>query len=949
MLLSSVDKGFISLQGDRVGCDSVSAATSESGDDFRGDSGTCRLYLRQRRRRDEEEDASRDASDADELHTESSDAAFHSWGSSEDGDAPNDNAGAGCGQVGGPDSDDDAAVGHGHPVPGGGGGGGPGDDDPDDGDDGDGHHGGGPGPAGGGGPGDNDPDGGEDAGLHGEDPEGGGDPDDPDDPALGDDEDSMDSESDPDEDMADADATFSWQNPALDRALVMNNQDLTSRELLCMIIALSVRSRLDYETITKLLAIFNLSFGQRQLPQTKKTLWASLGRNWIGLKKHAYCSACTHYFGIRGNLPRVVVCEHCQHTSRRGDVHYFMTFNVRNQLKTLLDEPGQWHNLQYPQRRVMVNADAVEDILDGDGYHRIPKGPFDFTYQFNLDPFSTSKSSKTEVCPIFMKINEFPPNLRQKNVILAGLWLGPKNLDYNLFMTVFRKQCNKILERGVTWRPDPLGQEQVSRFFPTCGVCDAVGRAGVMNLHTHAGAYSCPYCEHPGVFLDGAMKFPVPGTVVERVRVMNGVEILEEVNIPDDIGLRTDESIRADMALQDPHRTGFKGPAEVALLNQFDLSAGFSTDDLHPIYLGVTKFHTELLLAGIPGVFNVTRAQKKLITRRMKAIKTPTHLSRKPRGIDQMAKWKGSEWRNWLLYYAVPCLQGIVPDHYLRHFGCLSEAVFLLSRDSVTAENFDEADQLLRRYHEDFQEIFGPECMRYNIHILTHLVRWVRLWGPLWATSTMPFESWNFRLRKCVSSPKGALEQISMRYLMVQLVRAIPFQEDISADVKELVKFIQEGTPPQYEEVEGALFFGKSTIRAPTPDELLLLQEQHLNCDNVTVYPQVRRNSFECRSAAYRDDIQSVNSLVYTLDDTFHQVNNIVVFQSGEDLVGGMFTTVIEVDPQEPLDNVPHIVPIINENESAFIRVESIRNLAMKMSVDDLWYIAPMANQVEID
>ena len=777
----------------------------------------------------------------------------------------------------------------------------------------------------------------------------GGDPEDPDDPDGDADEEAEASDSDPDGDMPDGVDTFSFQNPALDAPIVMNHEGVTRRELLAMIIALSVRSRLDYETLTKIFSIINLPLGLHQMPETKKNIWASIGRNWFSIKKHAYCLQCLHYFGLRDNLERFVVCEICGRRIRRGNVDFFVTLNVRNQLKSLLNEPGAWNKLSYPQRRVKTNPEAIEDILDGEAYQRIPKGQYDFTYQFNLDPFSTSKSSNTEVCPIFMKINELPPNLRQKHVILAGLWLGPKNIDYNLFMKVFRKQCNKLSEIGITWRPDPNGEEQVSRFYCTCGVCDAVGRAGVLNLHTHAGRHSCPYCEHPAIRLEGAMKFPLPGTLVERMRIIRGAEVLEEVLIPEVIDLRTDASIRRDMVLEDPRQTGFKGPSEVALINHFNLSFGFSTDDLHPLYIGVTQFHTELLLAGVPGDFRVTKRQKKTISCRLKSIKTPTHISRKTRGIDTIAKWKGSEWRNWLLFYAVLCLDGIVPDQYLRHFGLLSEAVFILSRDSITEEDLAEAHRLITEYVQEFQQFFGPESMRYNIHILTHLVQCVRLWGPLWAISTMPYESWNFRLHKCVSSPKGVLDQICMRYLMVVLVRGIPFSMHISDEVKQLVAFIQDGKPTEYNQVDGANFFGEPSVRAPTNAEMLLLHEQNYECDCLTIYPQVKVNSFDCRSTAYRDDIKSLNSVIYTNDDTFHSVESIVVFRNGEGLVGGMFTHVIEVNPEECLHDVPHIVPIIDENERRFIRIQTVRNLAIKMNVNEMWYVTPMSNQKEID
>ena len=95
------------------------------------------------------------------------------------------------------------------------------------------------------------------------------------------------------------------------------------------------------------------------------------------------------------------------------------------------------------------------------------------------------------------------------------------------------------------------------------------------------------------------MKFPTPGTVVEGVWRFHGRTILQEVVIPAEINTRTDASVRIAMVQQNPRQTGFKGPPQVAPINHFGLANGFSTDDLHPICIGVTQFHAELLLAGI--------------------------------------------------------------------------------------------------------------------------------------------------------------------------------------------------------------------------------------------------------------------------------------------------------------------------------------------------------------
>lgn len=49
------------------------------------------------------------------------------------------------------------------------------------------------------------------------------------------------------------------------------------------------------------------------------------------------------------------------------------------------------------------------------------------------------------------------------------------------------------------------------------------------------------------------------------------------------------------------------------------------------------------------------------INKRFRKIKTPTRLSRRPRTLEELKNWKVSEWKNWLLYYAMPCLVGT--DH----------------------------------------------------------------------------------------------------------------------------------------------------------------------------------------------------------------------------------------------------------------------------------------------
>jgi hypothetical protein len=44
---------------------------------------------------------------------------------------------------------------------------------------------------------------------------------------------------------------------------------------------------------------------------------------------------------------------------------------------------------------------------------------------------------------------------------------------------------------------------------------------------------------------------------------------------------------------------------------------------------------------------------------------------------------KATELQMWLLFYSGPCLTGILPDNYLKHFACLSEALYILLGESI--------------------------------------------------------------------------------------------------------------------------------------------------------------------------------------------------------------------------------------------------------------------------
>ena len=85
-----------------------------------------------------------------------------------------------------------------------------------------------------------------------------------------------------------------------------------------------------------------------------------------------------------------------------------------------------WESLKYPGNRKKKKQENIEDIYDGfiykehfdnEGYFhgtskRRKENEKHISFQLNTDGVAIFKSSKFEVWPIYLTINELPPNLR---------------------------------------------------------------------------------------------------------------------------------------------------------------------------------------------------------------------------------------------------------------------------------------------------------------------------------------------------------------------------------------------------------------------------------------------------------------------------------------------------------------------------------------------------------
>lgn len=169
----------------------------------------------------------------------------------------------------------------------------------------------------------------------------------------------------------------------------------------------------------------------------------------------------------------------------------------------------------------------------------------------------------------------------------------------------------------------------------------------------------------------------------------------------------------------------------------------FPSNALHLIYLGVRDFF--LLKIWIKGDLphaKFTAHDQKLILERLTKMRpfTSSQFQRKPRTLDDLSHWKGTEFR-FFCYYAAPLVsKGILPREIYTHFMRLDIAVIIFS-SYLVHKKLEAVHHFLRRFVEDFVEFYGEELVSYNVHHLLHLADDCENFGCLNLFKAFSFES----------------------------------------------------------------------------------------------------------------------------------------------------------------------------------------------------------------
>lgn len=513
----------------------------------------------------------------------------------------------------------------------------------------------------------------------------------------------------------------------------------------------------DLLELLKLIAPKDNNLHSLTLSEIKETLGDCL------TNIYDYCSKCFSIFPKDENIYQCSTTDgkgkQCSGLRYRGNVRnqakkeknlYFVTISMEQQLGTLLQHSGIWTKIR--QYKKLPNCLNIRDIVDGTEYKKYKQsGGFltnedNLTLLFNTDGISLYKSSKVNIWPVFLAINELPPNERfvKKNMILWGLWQGKGKPRFSTFFEVFTEDLITLKHEGLT-----VTDKCHPKLMLSLGSTDLQGKAYLLSMSHHNGECGCSTCEEEGF----------------TTKQGKGHVRCYPFRDPP-ATLRTSDSVleNALSALESNKRVkGIYDVTPLAKLPWFDLVLGIVPDYMHGVLLGVTKQLLNLWLSSSKYkkpwfIGNKTKA----IDKRLKEMKPPDFIQRLPRQLEtSRAYFKASELQAWLLYYSVPCLIDILPERYLQHFACLVEGVYILLGDNITPELLAMARDLLFRFYKDHQVLYGDSNCSLNVHnVGAHLAMYVQSWGPLWAWSCFPLEDLNGTLLEGVHGTGNQCRQL---------------------------------------------------------------------------------------------------------------------------------------------------------------------------------------------
>lgn len=187
-------------------------------------------------------------------------------------------------------------------------------------------------------------------------------------------------------------------------------------------------------------------------------------------------------------------------------------------------------------------------------------------------------------------------------------------------------------------------------------------------------------------------------------------------------------------------------------------------DYMHLVCLGVVKRLLQLWIKG-PRNIRLSSEDVKSVSHHLIEIRSciPSEFARKPRGLEDVDRWKATEFRQFILYTGIIVMKPVLSTICYNHFLSLYVAIRILTDEQLCMPFNVYANSLLQYFVSQYKYIYGEEYVSHNVHNLIHISKDVQNFGSLDNFSCFKYENYMQKIKKKLHQSGVPLEEVCNR------------------------------------------------------------------------------------------------------------------------------------------------------------------------------------------
>lgn len=269
--------------------------------------------------------------------------------------------------------------------------------------------------------------------------------------------------------------------------------DKSKGEVFLILLKYCIINNLSVTATRNLFKLINTLFPEQILPDTTYFL-DQLINTGNEVEYHAVCHNCTCYIGefkkISSNVTNCVYCKQPLELNSPSNISFFALINPSVQISDLLSQNSKYYD-DCIYRRVYEHT-TIRDIYDGLKYQEFVQSLGDDKHNFvsaifNTDGVPLFKSSRCSIWPLYLIINELPPQVRMNKVITCGIWFHKKKPDMNAFLSPLIDMINSL--SSTPFEVIINGEKRNIKLYVLICCVDSIARAPIQGIHQFNGNY----------------------------------------------------------------------------------------------------------------------------------------------------------------------------------------------------------------------------------------------------------------------------------------------------------------------------------------------------------------------------------------------------------------------------------------------------------------------------